>query len=232
MSLVSPVHAEIVKGIIDGDTLVLRNGEHVRLIGIDAPELGRKGKPSQPFAKKAQQHLTALIKSAGYTVSLDHDKVRRDHYGRTLAHVHTKKHGNLSSVMLESGFATLLAFPPNVKCLNEYGQAQGKARAAQRGLWVSHLRSPISTKELNGSDNELAFVRGRVTRLRKSSRNFWLWLDETLLLKTTREEGAGAGFESFFQEVREGDYLSVLGDIYVYKGQRRMRLRVPQQIMD
>jgi len=38
--LLSPSHAEIykVKRAIDGDTLLLINGEKVRLIGVDTPE--------------------------------------------------------------------------------------------------------------------------------------------------------------------------------------------------
>ena len=34
----------IVKRVIDGDTLLLGNGERVRLIGIDTPEVHESGK--------------------------------------------------------------------------------------------------------------------------------------------------------------------------------------------
>jgi endonuclease YncB( thermonuclease family) len=48
--------------IIDGDTFRLENGETVRLIGIDAPEL------SQPGGKESREYLTQLILNKGVTL--------------------------------------------------------------------------------------------------------------------------------------------------------------------
>ncbi|CAG0909302.1 unnamed protein product, partial [Cyprideis torosa] len=53
-----------VEAVIDGDTLKLTSGEFVRLIGIDAPEIGHNGKASQPHAQEAKKYLLSLVKSA------------------------------------------------------------------------------------------------------------------------------------------------------------------------
>lgn len=59
-----------VRQVLDGDTVRLSDGRSVRLIGINAPELGRKGRPSEPYAEAARQRLQALIKASDGRVGL------------------------------------------------------------------------------------------------------------------------------------------------------------------
>jgi len=42
-----------VKRVVDGDTLLLTNGEYVRLIGVDTPETKYPVKPVEYFGKEA-----------------------------------------------------------------------------------------------------------------------------------------------------------------------------------
>ena len=42
-----------VTRVVDGDTLHLADGRKARLIGLNAPELGRRGQAAQPFARPA-----------------------------------------------------------------------------------------------------------------------------------------------------------------------------------
>ena len=51
----------IVKRIVDGDTLQLTDGRRLRLIGINTPERGKNGPPSEPLAKQAKQKLQQLV---------------------------------------------------------------------------------------------------------------------------------------------------------------------------
>ena len=39
--------------VVDGDTLLLTNGEYVRLIGVDTPETKHPEKPVERFGKEA-----------------------------------------------------------------------------------------------------------------------------------------------------------------------------------
>lgn len=71
--------------VADGDTVdVSRDGvrTRVRLLGIDAPEIGHDGVPDQCLAAQARDALTALL-PAGALVRLD--AVGHDRYGRLLA---------------------------------------------------------------------------------------------------------------------------------------------------
>lgn len=230
MSLALPLQAASVKAVIDGDTLLLRNGEMVRLIGIDAPELGRKGKPSQPHARQAKNHLAKLIKESGYSVRIQEGEVDTDQYGRTLAHVFSGSGNNLNKAMLQSGLASLYVFPPNLRYINEYARSQQLARRGRLGLWKGRFKTAIPAAELATQDTGQRLVKGRVTKTRSSRNNHWIWLDDRLLLKTTADERRL--FPSKFPSNLRGETLSVLGKVYMYKGQLRMRLRVPQQLMD
>ena len=51
---------EVVRNVIDGDTIVLQSGERVRLAGINTPELNRDKQLPEPFAREASSTLLGL----------------------------------------------------------------------------------------------------------------------------------------------------------------------------
>ena len=65
--------------IVDGDTFVIKNGLEVRLIGINAPDLG------QTNYSQSTQYLTHLILNK--PLSFEYDQDQNDLYGRILAYV-------------------------------------------------------------------------------------------------------------------------------------------------
>lgn len=69
-----------VKRVIDGDTIVLSNGEKLRYIGIDTPERGECG------YEQAKERNKQLV--TGQTVWLEKDKNNRDRYQRLLRYVY------------------------------------------------------------------------------------------------------------------------------------------------
>jgi endonuclease YncB( thermonuclease family) len=50
-----------VKRVIDGDALLLTNGEYVRLIGVDTPETKHPQKPVEYFGKEACQFTKRMV---------------------------------------------------------------------------------------------------------------------------------------------------------------------------
>jgi len=110
-----------VSKVVDGDTLRLKDGRLVRFIGINTPELARKGNPAEPLAKKARQTLESIIEKSSYTVGLRIGVERMDRYGRTLAHVYLTNGVSVEARMLSTGMAAQIVVPPNVwnvECLN------------------------------------------------------------------------------------------------------------------
>ena len=65
---------EVVRDVIDGDTIVLQSGERVRLAGINTPELRRGEQLHEPLAKEASSTLLDLI--GGQLVGLEEAEIR------------------------------------------------------------------------------------------------------------------------------------------------------------
>ena len=63
-------------------TLLLTNGEYVRLIGVDTPETKHPQKPVEYFGKEAFQFTKGMVE--GKEVRLEYDQTRRDRYNRIL----------------------------------------------------------------------------------------------------------------------------------------------------
>ncbi len=115
-----------VTRVIDGDTVVLEDGRHVRYIGVDTPEKER------PYYGEAKRENDRLVK--GKVVSLEYDVEKTDRYGRTLAYVHE---GDIfvNAELVKNGCAMIYTFPPNVKYAKTFLVLQKEAREQKRGFW-------------------------------------------------------------------------------------------------
>src|SRR5829696_3940967 len=51
----------VVERVIDGDTLVMENGERVRLIGVDTPETKHPNRPIEQFGKEAAAFTKRMV---------------------------------------------------------------------------------------------------------------------------------------------------------------------------
>jgi micrococcal nuclease len=117
----------------DGDTVSVVIGnkvEKVRLIGIDAPELGQ-----QPWGIKSKNFLKDIISKSNWEVSIEFDVEKRDKYNRLLAYLKTKDGILINSLMLKHGYALLYTVPPNVKYVDVLRRAQKEARDKAIGIW-------------------------------------------------------------------------------------------------
>lgn len=123
--------ARVVR-VNDGDTVTVSlNGrrEKIRLIGIDAPEMGQGS-----WGGRAKRHLEDIL-SSSRSVSVEYDMERRDKYGRLLAYIRTTDGRLVNAEMVRDGYAVLFTFPPNVKHVGEFTSAQRQARERKRGIW-------------------------------------------------------------------------------------------------
>ena len=131
-----PAVADTLQGrvvrVIDGDTVVVldagKEQHRVRLAGIDAPE--RK----QPFGQKSKQYLAFQI--AGQDVVVDWHK--HDRYHRIVGKIiHDGQDVDLG--MVRAGLAwwyRKYAHEQSPADRVLYEDAENKARAQRRGLWV------------------------------------------------------------------------------------------------
>lgn len=103
--------------VIDGDTLsVERDGaeERVRILGIDAPEVARDGRPGERCADEATALTEELTADAGVVLVTDQSQSETDRYGRTLAYVEAAGQ-DISGQLLSAGLAEVYESAPDIR---------------------------------------------------------------------------------------------------------------------
>ena len=124
-----------VERVVDGDTMVIGGGQHVRLIGVDTPETKDPRRPVQCFGREAAAFLSSLLPE-GTGVRLVGDVEQQDQYDRTLAYVYRLPDGLfVNAELVRNGYAQVLTISPNVAHADEFVALAAEARAAGRGLW-------------------------------------------------------------------------------------------------
>src|SRR3990172_5325406 len=96
-----PPPEALVVQVGDGDTVTIAGGQKVRLLGIDAPELEREGRPADFLAHKAKAELARLVQ--GRQVRLEYDQLRYDQYGRLLAYLFLPDGLNVNAELVRQG---------------------------------------------------------------------------------------------------------------------------------
>ena len=116
-----------VTWVIDGDTVVLENGERLRYIGIDAPEL------DECYGQEALWADIDLVK--GKTLALYFDRQLRDRYDRLLAYAYLPDGTFVNQWLVQQGYARAMIISPNIHLGEVILDAEDEARTAGRGLW-------------------------------------------------------------------------------------------------
>jgi micrococcal nuclease len=123
----------LVAQVVDGDTLVTDGGIKVRLLGLDAPEMERDGRPADFLAHQAKAALAEM--TLHRTVSLEYDRLRYDRYGRLLAYLRLADHTLVNAELVRLGMARVYLIAPNLHYQKELLAVQQEAIEAQRGVW-------------------------------------------------------------------------------------------------
>ncbi|MBT5229475.1 MAG: hypothetical protein HOM11_04270 [Methylococcales bacterium] len=209
-----------IQRVVDGDTFLTKRGKKIRIIGIDTPEIGRKGRRSEPFAIKAKAHLRQLFEQSQQKVRLLKGRESVDRYGRTLAHVFLSDGRNVSQQLLQRGLAVVLIYPPNERFSQCYIQTEYEARLATLGVWSRAEYALKTVKQIK--NHHFNRVRGIVTRLKIYNNQTKITLDHRLLIKIKRLDWSS--LSSRFQRLQKGDTLSVRGDMHRSKKGYVMRV--------
>ncbi|KAL1848652.1 putative endonuclease lcl3 [Paecilomyces lecythidis] len=123
---------------------------HVRLAGIDAPELAHFGRPAQPFAREAHEWLTSYLLNRRVRAYLH----RADQYQRVVATVYVRRlldfpipfrRRDVSYEMLKRGLATIYEAKRGAEFGGEateqkYRKAEWWAKMKGKGLWKDYRR--------------------------------------------------------------------------------------------
>lgn len=162
-----------VERVIDGDTLVLKNGYRLRLSGINAPEIAQAGKPGQRGGEAARQYLEQLVKPTPSPTRIEYEPAEeiRDRYGRYLVHLFDQNGSNINQRLLEEGLVHASISPPNLRYIPQYLAAEKQAREARRGIWAQSDYRTFNSHEIQDSRNQFRRVEMVVSSLENSSKH-------------------------------------------------------------
>jgi len=143
--------AVIILYVVDGDTIDVHidgKKERVRLIGIDAPEMGFEGRAEMCFAKESREKLLEIVGGKSVRLVTDPSQQNRDIYQRMLRYVYLPDGTDVNKLMIERGFAyeyTYKELPYRYR--QEYQEAQKNAKSSGAGLWLDgvcpEIRPPV-----------------------------------------------------------------------------------------
>lgn len=221
-----------VERLYDGDTVKLNDGRKVRFIGIDTPEIGHNGAPSQPLANAARDALQALLEKSNHTIGLRYDTERQDRYARDLAHVYLNDGSSVAAHLLERGLATIMPFPPNLWNLPCYQATEQRARTARRGIWALPEYQPIDAAQLRQDDKGMRLIKGKVTASRLLKSDVWLTLNDTVMLHIGQRDRKyfAESFSGTFPAEMSGRTVIARGRLYFTEGAPRMQIRHPASL--
>jgi len=127
---------QIVSRVIDGDTLELQDGERVRLIGINTPELDDTQQAA--VAMEARGYLRGLAE--GKKVRLEYDQDKEDMYDRTLAYLYLEDGTFINAEIVKQGYSEVYTTYP-FKYMKEFQFYEQQAREARKGIWAGDKQS-------------------------------------------------------------------------------------------
>ncbi len=163
-----------VTEVIDGDTVRLADGNLVRYIGVDTPEVriredGKFVYSPQPFALQAKEFNRRLVE--GKFVRVEFDVGKTDKYGRLLGYCF-QGDKFINAELIKEGYAVVYTWPPNVKYADLFYNLQKEARENKKGLWGSY--DVIPSEEASRYINQIRTVRGRVVNTYRSEKVVYL----------------------------------------------------------
>ena len=172
-----------VQRVVDGDTLRLSDGRSVRMIGLNAPETGKKGRSAEPFADAAKRRLQNLVDENGGKVGVIVGEDPQDHYGRTLANLYGRQGANLEAQLLVEGLGYQIAIAPNVALLDCQQAAEQVARQTRLGLWKDSPVQPVGHIANSG----FAIISGKISDVQRNGGGLWIELQGGLVVRVAPE---------------------------------------------
>jgi endonuclease YncB( thermonuclease family) len=176
-----------VRKVIDGDTVALADGRHVRLIGINTPEVShkggkdRRGNLAQPLAVQAQQALQQRV--IGKPIRLQLGTLAVDRYGRALGRLFTASGESVQAQLLREGFGFVVIKAPDFRYRDCVIDAEREARQRKLGVWREPYYRPRDAQSIGRSDTGFQRVRGVVGKVEVNRKQLWIELKGNVVIK-------------------------------------------------
>ena len=160
--LTPDAEARVVE-VVDGGTVLLDDGETVRLAGIEVPRpaRGEVAAEAGTLSTEARQALAALVH--GRRVGLAWGDTPRDRYGRLRAHVVRSDDGTwIQGALLAAGLARVHSLVDDRAAVAEMLAIERRARAERRGIWSQPRYRVLAAGDAGTGLGSFQLVEGRV----------------------------------------------------------------------
>ena len=166
---VSIVNAQALTctGVLNGNTILLSNGEKVRLIGVAIPKTKQLNKSAEYIRKETSAFTKQIVE--GKEIQLEYDPQERDKQGQLLAYVFLLDGTFLNAEIIKQGYGRVDARLP-FKYLKEFRSYEKEAQDAKSGLWAtkSTAQEPKYIREYYmGAKNSSIYHQPNCSLIRK-----------------------------------------------------------------
>lgn len=172
----------VVEKVFDGDTILLSNGQKVRLLGVNTPEVASRNKNAEAGGEEAKAWLQKRLEHK--KVRLEADVEKQDKYRRTLAYVFAEDKQFINLELIRQGWGAVNIFPPNLKYIQPLLAAQAEAEQAGLGLWRHRDYAPQPFDALNEANYKgWKRITGRIGALKKTAKYNYLQFSERVSVR-------------------------------------------------
>lgn len=214
-----------VEWIADGDTLHTTQGDKLRLLHINAPEINPKSKkPAEPLAIEAKLKLSQLA-GKKQTIYWFNDSRKKDKFGRQLALIFNQRHQFINAELVSAGLAHTLVIPPNQRYWQCIKSAEQQAINGKLGIWADASFTSASQAKPNQG---FQLVKGKISKIKDSRRFRWLILEDNLWVGIPKKQIPLFSHENSRMGV--GDELRLRGYVYQAHGEKRVKLNHPAML--
>lgn len=105
-----------IERVIDGDTVVIKGGQRLRLIGANSPEIDEPG--GQEAKEFTANHLYQKYVYVREDINL------RDKYGRLLLYIFLDDETFFNKLLIKEGHAVAIPIPPNVAYAHVFAEVE------------------------------------------------------------------------------------------------------------
>lgn len=165
-----------VDRVIDGLTILMKDGKIIRLAGIDIPGYGREDSDIPLLAFQVLQKLAPENTELVLYQTRSAKAGRENRMGQHLAHIYSEKDNVwLQGGLLAIGLARAMSSAANPEMIAEMLQQESLARKAGEGIWAKD--SPyrlFGPDELANKIGTVQVVEGRIEKAASVRNNLYL----------------------------------------------------------
>ncbi|MEB8432871.1 thermonuclease family protein [Cocleimonas sp. KMM 6892] len=228
----SQLESATVKWVYDGDTVLLTDKRKIRIIGVDTPETKHHKQKGQAYGAKAKEALREKLKQHNYKVRLLYGKEKKDKYSRVLAHVFLKDGTNISSWLLQQGYAKTLAISPNIAFADCYKKAERSAQLKSLNIWKIKKNQIYSEHSISKKAKGYVRLKGIINNKKRYKNSLSLTLNSSdkKPIKIIIKKKNLVYFKSIDFDKLIGKSIIVSGMLKNQRKRRTIQLNHPSQL--